>query len=192
MAHKKGHKKTRRRRVGGLGSKKDLLLTAAAAAAGLFLVGDAVNAGIDKLNTKTTTPATGTTPAVTSTRVSPTIVTVGEGGLGALLAFSKGGGIVGTAKKVAGGLILGAALRRIAKNMGVIKGYQFTPVLGRRMAGYQATPVIGGMPSSLTGYVNQGSGVGAVPGALTGYINQGSASNVMGSTEYRNGSGYMN
>ncbi len=165
MAHKKS--KRRHRRVGAMsfGSKKDTGLKLLAVAGG-FLLGDTINAQIDKFLPKTT-------DATTATQVpNQTIGIVGEIGLGGLLLMRKKKSMPLT---VVGGILAGAGLKRAAKKMGLIKGYQNVPVIGRhRMSGYQSVPVIGNsvVPAQLqgrtpaqlqgynvNGYVSQGSGV---------------------------------
>lgn len=165
MAHKK--RKRRHRRVGAMsfGGKKDTGLKLLAVAGG-FLLGDTINTQIDKFLPKTTDTATGTQVP------NQTIGIVGEIGLGGLLLMRKKKSMPLT---VVGGVLAGAGLKRAMKKMGVLKGYQNVPVIGRhRMSGYQSVPVIGNtvvppqlagrMPAQLqgygvNGYVSQGSGV---------------------------------
>jgi hypothetical protein len=199
MAHKKKHKR-RRRRVGafGSGSKKDIGVKLLAIGAGFFLLGKTINSAIDKVLPKTTDPV----PVPTkSSRIG---AMVGEIGVGGLLLMYKKSGTIGMVTKGAGGLLAGAGLRRALGELGIMSGFQSVPVIGRhRMAGYQQTPVIGGnvpgqlagrTPPQLSGYRPAGSGVGA-------YVNQGSGvmgaigccddGNGSGITSY-SGSGYMN
>lgn len=184
MAKKrKKHGRRRSRRVGAFKmGGKDTGIKLAALAGGFFL-GDMINGRIDSLLTKVT-PATATTPAMTSS--TPTMLaTVGELGLGGLLLLrKKSPGTMGTVLQVGGGLLAGAGIRRALKTMGIITGYQSVPVIGRhRMAGYQNVPVIGktytppqlaGRPAQLqgykvNGYTSAGSGVmGSVSGIDTG------------------------
>lgn len=196
MHHKKKKAKHRKhRRVGAFSlGKKDTGLTLAALAGG-FLLGDTINTQIDSLVAKMM-PASTTTTATANPSTGQTMVMVGEIGLGGLLLLKKhGAGTMGTVLKVSGGLLAGAGLKRALKSMGIIKGYQSVPVIGRhRMAGYQSVPVIGATPAQLAGrpaqlqgykvngYTPHGSGVMGSIGALDG----GS-----GITTTANGSGYM-
>lgn len=182
MAHKKrkhhSHK-ARRRRVGAVGGgKQDKMIKLAAVVGGWFL-GDTINEQVDKILPKeTTTSSTGT--AVT--QANQWVGVAGEVGIGGLLLMrKKGTGTMKMVQSVAGGLLAGAGIKRAAKKMGLISGYQSVPVIGRRMAGYQSTPVIAGrtpsqlagkMPGQLqgfrvNGYSNQGSGVGAMAGSAS-------------------------
>lgn len=176
MPKRKKKKHHRHRRVGAMGPKgKDLALKIAAIAGGFFM-GDIVNGYVDRALTKTV-PATATMPA-TRTNPPDTVILVGEVGIGGLLLLRRSGGTVGMALKVGGGLLAGIGLRRAMRTMGVIKGYQNVPVIGRhRMAGYQNVPVIGqrNTPPQLAG---------KIPGQLQGYRVNGyksSGSGVMGS-----------
>ena len=108
--------------------------------------------------------------------------TVGLVGIGGLLLMRKKSQ---PALKYAGGVLLGAGLKRALKVLGVVSGYQSVPVIGRshRMAGYQSVPVIGRTitppqlagytPPQLAGYIPAGSGV-------SGYRPAGSGVGVMG------------
>lgn len=197
MAKRKKHHKRRHRRVGALGiGKGDTGLKLIALAGGFFL-GNNINAMVDKVLPKTTDPVP------VPTKNAQTMAMVGEVGIGGLLLMRKGGGgQMGMITKVAGGLLAGAGIKRALKVMGVISGYQATPVIGRhRMAGYQSVPVIGGTPAQLAGtppqlagYRPAGSGLGAyvpagsgVMGAI-GCCDGGSGSGI---TSYT-GSGYLN
>jgi hypothetical protein len=151
MARRKhrGHKTRRRRRnVGALNLKgKDTTMKLVALAAG-FLIGPKLNAAIDKANT-----ATSTTGVVTN-KVDPTIIMVGEIGVGGLLLMRKKSNMI---LKLGGGVLAGAGLRRAIGKMGLMNGFmngfQSVPVIGRpRMAGYQSVPVLGAsMPPQLSG-----------------------------------------
>jgi hypothetical protein len=163
MARKKTTK--RRRRVGGMKLGSGMGLTLLAAAGG-FLLSDTLNNELDKILSK---PKKGETTPRTYNKA---LVYAPEMGLGGLLLMSKGGKMK-TAKQVLGGALLGAGLKLALKDLGVLKGYQNVPVVGRRrMAGYQSTPVIAGTPGQLqgvtpsqlngfrvNGYEPQGSGV---------------------------------
>jgi hypothetical protein len=175
-------KKRHHRRVGAASLNPGSPLVKLATVAAGFLLADKINAPINKLNT---IAPTATTPG--STRLDPTIVMAGEIGAGALLLFSKRrAGAMGMAKTVAGGLLVGAGLKRALSQFGVISGYQSVPVIGRRgVGGYQQVPVIGKMPSQLNGRPSQlsgGYGVnGGFPAAVNnGYIPHGSGPKVMG------------
>ena len=160
-------KQKRRRRVGAMsfGGKKDVGLKLLAVAGG-FLLGDTINTQLDKVLPKSKDATTNIeTP-------NQTIGIIGEIGLGGLLLMRKKKNMMLT---VGGGVLAGAGLRRVAKKMGLIGGYQNVPVIGRhRMGGYQSVPVIGNtiIPSQLSGktpaqlqgykvgaYVPHGSGV---------------------------------
>lgn len=162
---KKKHK--RRRRVGAMsfGGKKDVGLKLLAVAGG-FLLGDTINTQLDKVlptQKDATTNVEGP---------NQTIGIIGEIGLGGLLLMRKKKNMILT---IGGGVLAGAGLRRVAKKMGILKGYQNVPVIGRhRMGGFQSVPVIGNtvIPAQLSGsapaqlqgyrvngYVPHGSGV---------------------------------
>lgn len=184
MAKKKHHKKRRHHAVGALNPKSPLVMLASVGIG--YLMADTINGKIDQFNTTTTTPAGGGTPVSTNT-VSPTIVMVGELGIGGLLLLSKRkGGTMGMVKTVAGGVLAGAGLKRALKKFGVVSGYQSVPVIGRRMGGYQAVPVIGGMrPGQLAGAPGPGQLQGyRVNGMNNGYVPNGSGtSKIMGSVD---------
>ena len=196
MRRRKHHSPARRkhyRRVGALNmGKKDTGMKLLAVGAG-FLLADTINGAIDSAYQKaTTTPATATTPATTASIPNTTIGVV-QTGIGGLLLMRKKSGGMNTALKLGGGVLAGAGLKRLLKGMGVLKGYQAVPVIGRhRMAGYQSVPVIGGTPPQLAG---------KMPGQLQGYRVNGytpAGSGVMGAIENgsgittNTGSGYMN
>lgn len=184
----------RKRKVGKSGKKRsggsrktDLIIKIAALGIGYFGA-DTINPMIDKIVPKSKDASGVETP-------NETLAIAAELGLGGLLLLKKmpvGSKTVQTALTAAGGILAGAGLKRGLKKLGVISGYQSTPVIGRyRMAGYQSTPVIGrmavpnqlsGVPNQLTGYKPAGSGVG-------GYKSQGSG--VMGSTNLQNGNGLL-
>lgn len=195
MAKKRKHQKRRRsRRVGALRLGGSDTVIKLAAVVGGFLVGKEINEQINKILPKTTDPIP------VPTKAGTTMAMVGEIGIGGFLLLSKFPGTVGLVAKVAGGVALGAGIRRAAAVMGIMSGYQSVPVIGRhRMAGYQNTPVIGSVPAQLSGrtppqlsgYRPAGSGVGS-------YVNQGTG--VMGSIgnadggsgiSHNTGSGYM-
>lgn len=184
---KRGHKTRKRRHVGALNLRgKDTTMKLVALAAG-FLIGPKLNAAIDKANT-----ATSTTGVVT-TKVDPTIIMVGEIGVGGLLLMRKRSN---TILKLGGGVLAGAGIRRAIGKMGLMNGFQSVPVIGRhRMAGYQSVPVLGAsMPPQLSGrsgtpmqlqgfrvngYVPTGSGVMGSIGAVdsgSGITNSGGGS----------------
>jgi hypothetical protein len=176
MAKRRKHQKRRRsRRVGALRLGGSDTVIKLAAVVGGFLLGDKINEQIDKILPKTTDPLP------VPTKAGKTIAMVGEIGVGGFLLLSKMRGNLGIAAKVAGGVALGAGIKRAAAVMGILSGYQSVPVIGRhRMAGYQNNPVLGSIPGQLagrtppqlSGYRPAGSGVGA-------YVNQGTG--VMGS-----------
>jgi hypothetical protein len=184
MARRRGHRRhtshrRHRRRVGALRlGGKDTTVKLLSVGAG-FLLGPAINKMVDGFLPKTTDPVP------VPTKNASTVAAVGMVGLGGLLLMQQRSQPI---LKYAGGVLLGAGLKRALSVLGVIQGYQSVPVIGRhhRMAGYQSVPVIGanvvppqlaGMrtPPQLSGYIPAGSGVG-------GYIPAGSGvSNVMGS-----------
>lgn len=197
--HARHHGRRRRRRVGALNlGSKDIGLKLAAVAGGWFL-GGVVNTAIDKMLPKTTDPIP------VPTKNAQIAATAGEIGIGGLLLLRRSSGTSGMIQKVAGGLLIGAGLKRALKVMGVISGYQNVPVIGRhRMAGYQNVPVIGATPPQLAGktpaqlqgfrvngYTPAGSGVGAYIPSGSGVM--GSIGNCdSGSGITNTGSGYMN
>jgi hypothetical protein len=98
-------------------------------------------------------------------KVDSKIIAAGEVGLGYLLAFK---GKKSTIKSVAGGILIGAGLKRGLKDFGVISGYGKVPIIGS----YGKVPVIGGYtggytPSTmLAGALNGNAGSGyRVPNA---------------------------
>lgn len=198
--HTRHHGRRRRRRgVGALKlGGKDIGLKLAAVAGGWFL-GGVVNTAIDKVLPKTTDPVP------VPTKNGQIMATAGEIGIGGLLLLRRSSGTSGMVQKVAGGLLVGAGLKRALHVMGVISGYQNVPVIGRhRMAGYQNVPVIGATPPQLAGktpaqlqgfrvngYTPAGSGVGAYIPSGSGVM--GSIGNCDGGSGITNtGSGYMN
>lgn len=197
MSHRRRRKhhtgrRRRSRRVGAVSlGKTSTLLKLGSLAAGYFLA-DTINPMIDKVVPKTT-------DTTTNTQVpNQTIAIIGELGIGGLLLMKRTGkGMTGKALTVAGGILAGAGVKRAMKKMGVIKGYQSVPVIGRpKMAGYQSVPVIGSLPPQL----------GKIPAALHGYrVNgpagylphgtgagvMGAIGNIEGGLNYNTGSGYM-
>lgn len=170
MAKKRKHHHRRRRVHGfGGGGKKSIGMKLIPIIGG-YLLGDQINAQIDKFLPKKT-------DTVTNTQVpNNTLGIVGSIGLGGALLMYKGRGTVGTVTTLAGGLLAGAGLKRALKSSGIISGYQNVPVIGApRMAGYQSTPVIGGKrPPQLAGRPAQLQGF-----RVNGYTPTGSG--VMGS-----------
>lgn len=167
---KKHHQRRRSRRVGAvsLGGKKSTGLKLLAVAGG-YLLGDTINDAVDKILPKKKNADGTETP-------NQTLGIGAEVGLGGLLLLRKKQSMITT---IGGGVLVGAGLKRALKTMGVIKGYQSVPVIGRhRMSGYQSVPVIGaGMPPQLSGrtpaqlqgfrvngYTSQGSGMGVLAG----------------------------
>lgn len=178
---KKAHSGKRR----GSSKKTDLLIKLAAVGVG-YMAADKINEQVDKIVPKTK-DANGVE------KPNDTVAMAGELGIGGLLLIKKfniGGKVGSMVLQGAGGILAGAGLKRALKKLGVISGYQNTPVVGsrrHRMAGYQSTPVVAGMggvpsalsgtPAALRGYRPTGSGVG-------GYNSQGSGvmGNVNGSS----------
>jgi hypothetical protein len=189
---KKKHGKRHHRRVGAsLLNPRSPLIMIGALAAGYFL-GDTINTAIDKFM-----PTTSGTSTISSL---PTIIMVGELGLGGLLLLKKRKTLITTA---AGGILAGAGIRRALKAAGMVTGYQSVPVIGRRMGAYQSVPVIGGVPAQLAGVPSQLQGFRVNGAGNNGYVPVGSGTRVMGSvgpvaggaayqTAYSGGSGYMN
>lgn len=143
MARKRKHKR-RYRRVGamGFGGKKDTGMKLLAVAGG-FLLGDTINTQLNKVLPKTKNPTTNVDEP------NETIGIAAEVGLGGLLLMRKKSSMPVT---LAGGVLAGAGLKRLAKKMGFMSGYQSVPVIGKhKMAGYQSVPVIGAMPPQLSG-----------------------------------------
>lgn len=163
-------KKTKHHRVSSLSlTKHRTPIMIGSALLGYFVLGDTINTQIDKM-----LPAPSATPS-TGMSLSSILPVAAEAGIGTVLVSMKKTGTIGA---VAGGVLLGAGIRRALKQAGVIKGYQSVPVIGarnRRMAGYQSVPVIGGVPSVLQGMPAQLSSAGGyrVNGA-DGYIPSGS------------------
>lgn len=185
MATKKKTKNRRKtRRVGGIGLKPDSMITKVlAVAAGYFLLADPINDQLDKLIPKKT-PDPDPAPATTVSGMLDNVdlVGVGETGVGAALLFMGKSSLL---KTLAGGILVGAGVKRLTSADKAIKGYQSTPVIGyakKRLAGYQSTPVIGKVPAQLQG----------LPGQLQGYrVNgyQSAGSGAMGSMELNNQAG---
>lgn len=143
--HKRKHSKRRHRRVGAFSmSGKNSAGMKLLAVAGGFLLGDTINTQLDKVLPKTKNTTTNVEEP------NQTIGIVGEIGLGGLLLMRKKSSMLTT---LGGGILAGAGLKRAAKKMGLMTGYQSVPVIGRhRMAGYQSVPVIGSnMPPQLSG-----------------------------------------
>lgn len=178
MAHrKKSHKKTthhRRRRVGGIpGSMKGAGVIILSAGGG-YLMADNINEQIDKILPKTKDDTGAEVP-------NETYGTLGEiGGGGALIYFSKMfPASIRMFATIAGGILVGAGIKRGLKQMGVIKGYQSVPVIGRHripggVRGYQSMPVLGMTPGQLQGSPAQLQGGFRVNGIDNGFIPQGS------------------
>lgn len=133
----------RRRRVGAMSlTASNPLFKYGPIVAGYFL-GDKINTAID---------------TATGGKIDTKIVGIAEAGLGAFLVFSKGKPSL--IKSVAGGVALGAGIKRLmaAFGVGYIGGYGAVPVIGnrgaRRMNGYGSVPVIG--RSGMQGYAPNG------------------------------------
>jgi hypothetical protein len=204
MAKRKSHKRRhhRRGRVGAsMLNPNGMIVKLGSVAAGFFL-GDTINTAIDSLNMLPATPATATAAASpASARVPSALLELGELGLGALLLLKvKKPGAMGLVLRVGGGVLAGAGLRRVAKSMGIVSGYQSVPVVGRRMGAYQSVPVIGRVPAQLSGTPSQLRGFRVNGTSRSGYMPVGTG--VMGSvgpiagdasyqSAYNNGSGYM-
>jgi hypothetical protein len=182
---KKGRRRSRRVGAVSLGGKKGTGLKLLAVAGG-FLMGDMINTQVDKILPKTKNADGTETP-------NNTVGIVGQLGIGGLLLLKKKQNMLTT---IGGGVLAGAGLKRALKTMGVLKGYQSVPVIGRhRMSGYQSVPVIGnsGMPPQLSGrtpaqlqgyrvngYTAQGSGMGVLAGDGGSGITNTNSSGYMG------------
>lgn len=178
MARKKRRTKGRRRhRIGAMALNANSPLVKFGSIALGYFLGTTINPLINSL-----------VPASFKTNASAgKIIAVGTGGIGALLVFGKGRKSL--AKSIAGGLLMGSAIKRATvvfkpgttDTLGayatqgqlgkarVMRGYGDVPVIG----GYGDVPVIGG----------QGVGAYTTPGALNG-------AKVMGSMN-PSGSGLM-
>lgn len=178
MAKKKSKRRGRSRRVGAvsLSGKKGTGLKLLAIAGG-YLLGDTINTQVDKILPKKTNADGTKTP-------NQTVGIAAEVGLGGLLLLKKKQTMLTT---VGGGILAGAGLKRALKTMGVLKGYQSVPVIGKpRMAGYQSVPVIGNtvVPPQLSGTPAQLQGY-----RVNGYTPAGSGMGVLAGADYGSGSG---
>lgn len=152
----KAKKRKSSRKVGAF-APGGLMMKVAAIVAGYLLVADPLNKELDKIFKKD--PAAPPPPATTAGFLDNIdIVGVGEAGVGALLLFM---GKPSLLKTVAGGVLLGAGVKKLTEKAGAVNGYQAVPVIGnrKRVGGYQAVPVIGNTPAQLQG----------VPAQLQGY-----------------------
>lgn len=145
MAKRKKTKKTvrRRRRVGAVAlNPNSALMTYAPIVAGFLLAPQ-----IDKLTAK-----------IIPANVDGKIVAAAEAGLGALLVFGKGKPSV--MKKVAGGILLGAGIKRGLTEFGIggIGGYQMVNALN----GYNKVQSIAGA-KRINGYVPGNNGMNGYP-----------------------------
>lgn len=136
----------RRKSVGAINPKAPIVM-AATVAIGYFM-GDTINAQLDKV-----IPAS----MLTSTGITKYVPAVAEVGIGAALMKM---GKPSLLKSAAGGIMVGAGLKRGLQKAGVVTGglggYQSVPALG----GYQSVPALGKVPSQLTG---------TLPDMLSGY-----------------------
>lgn len=125
---KKARKTTRRRRIGGVMNPNGPIVKFGSIGAGYFL-GDKINDAVDK---------------ATGGKVDGKIVAGVMAAAGAYLAFGKGKKTV--AKQVAGGVLLGAGVKKGLKEFGVLNGFDSVPVL----AGYKSVPVLNGYSTQRT------------------------------------------
>lgn len=176
MATKKKAKaksKPRRHKVGAAALNLSNPLVMYGPIAGGFLLGDKLNDAIDK--------------ALPDDKVGQKLKGGAEAGLGALLVFMKLGKKKTVPEVIAGGVLLGAGVRRLLKEFGVITGYQSVPVVAKRqLNGYGAVPVVGN-----GGYKTSRV---ALNGVFNGYQVPGvpyGAAGVMGSTGAGSGSGLV-
>ncbi len=173
---KKKSSTTRRRKVGAMALNVSSPLVMYGPIAGGFLMGDKINDQIDKM--------------LPDDKVGQKIKGGLEGGIGAALVFMKLGKKKTVIEVVAGGVLLGAGVRRLLKEFGIITGYQSVPVVAKRhLNGYGAVPVVGN-----GGYKTARTSLnGALNGVFNGYqvppVPYGAGANVMGSTG--SGSGLM-
>lgn len=167
----------RRRRVGAMALDVKNPLVMFGPMVGGFLLGDKINGAIDT--------------ALPDDKVGQKAKGIGEGGIGAALVFLKIGKKKTPIEMIAGGVLLGAGVRRLLKEFGVIQGiggYSSVPVVAARhrsrLNGYGSVPVIGngqqgyntnrGLNGALNGV--PGYAVPAPPSSIMAGI--GSASNV--------------
>lgn len=155
---KKAKKTYRRRRVGALALSPSSNLVKLGSVAVGYLFANQVNGMIDKV-----VPAT----------VDQKIIGAAQAGAGYFLAFRKGGKS-SMIKTLAGGILAGAGVKRLATSMNLISGFQMVPAVG----GYQKVPAIG----------NRVNGYAPGPGGINGYQ---LARQTVGSL-IKDGSGVMN
>ena len=126
---KKARKTSRRRRIGGVMAPGSPVLKYGSIAGGYFL-GDKINDAVDK---------------ATGGKVDGKIIAGVMAAAGAYLTFmAKGKKSV--IKTAAGGILLGAGVKKGLKEFGVLNGFDNVPVL----AGYQSVPVLSGYGTSRT------------------------------------------
>lgn len=147
MAKRKAKKTTRRRRkMGALAMKANSNIVKLGAIALGYFMGDKIN---------------DTIMSATGGKIDGKIVAGAEAGLGALLLLSKGKPSM--IKTIGGGVALGAGLKKLLKEFGIINGiggYGNVPVVGRRrINGYGNVPVVGAYssPGTLAGYSTEGT-----------------------------------
>lgn len=161
MARRKKHAKKhhRRRRMGAAGkmlNPSGPVVQYGSIAAGYFVGG--------KINDAIETASGG--------KIDGKIIAAAEVLVGGMLAFGKGKKTM--VKSVAGGVLLGAGIKKGLQEFGVIGGFQSVPVL----AGYQSVPVLGGYNVPTPG------------GSLAGYsVPTPMHKSVMGGVAAENGSG---
>lgn len=147
MAKSKTKKKktVRRRRIGSMGKLNPAspIVTYGSIAAG-FVMGTKIDTMLAK---------------VIPAGVDPKIVGVGEIGIGALLVYSKGKKTM--LKTVAGGVLLGAGIKKTMTAFGIgnIGGYQMVPAV----SGYSKVPAVSGYTpgQGMNGYTTAKTAVGA-------------------------------
>lgn len=157
---KKAKRTTRRRRVGALALSPSSNLVKLGSVAVGYLFANQVNGLIDKV-----VPAT----------VGQKIVGVAQAGAGYFLAFRKGGKS-SMLKTLAGGIIAGAGVKRLAASMNLagiggyqmvkaVSGYQNVPAIGNRVTGYAPGP------GGINGYQTSRQAVGSLLGDGSGVMN---------------------
>lgn len=178
MARKRKSRKThhRRRKVGAMALNASSPMVKYGTILLGYLLAKPLNTAIDGIIPASLKSQTG----------SPKIVAAGEAGIGALLVFSKGKKSL--IKSIAGGVFLGAGLKRFMDSMATgaattITGYGAVNVV----SGYGAVDVISGK-RKLGGYTPNAALNGYTPNAMlngTKPVHQ----TIMGNV--REGSGYM-
>lgn len=101
------------------------------------------------------------------------IIAAGEIGLGSFLVYGKGQKTL--LKTVAGGLMIGAGVKKALTAFGVISGFQSVPAVG----GYRSVQAVGAPPKRLGGYNPGRGGLGGYSTFRGGTIDGGLMANEM-------------